>query len=172
VYGSGQWHDANGGRVARTVGVAYPAAVRAPRLKPWMLVSAIWLWPATFGVANRILQGHLQGWDPASPRELLFQFFDWIAYAIVTPAIFWISARWPLLRSNLRAHFPVHLAFALLFCVVWAVAGKVIDLALLFTFEREQLLRAIAESGTQLGPLVARNVTSWVLTTLPFGVVV
>ena len=57
------------------------------RLKPWMLVSAIWLWPAIFNVVERVGQVRLQGWDPASTGELLFTFGDWLAYAIVTPAL-------------------------------------------------------------------------------------
>ncbi len=137
-----------------------------------MLVSAIWLWPAVFNVVNRVLQSGLSGWDPASPRELLFQFFDWIAYAIVTPAIFWVSARWPLVRSRLREHFWVHLGFALLFCVVWATVGKLLELALVSLLEPELLLRAISDAGPALGVAVARNVASWVLLTIPFGVVV
>lgn len=137
-----------------------------------MLVSAIWLWPAVFNVANRVLQGRLQGWDPASAGELLFTFGDWVAYAIVTPAIFWASARWPLVRGRLRPHFAVHLGFALLFCVVWAVVGKLLQLGLTALFDPETIQRTIAEAGPALGAIIARDVASWILTTIPFGVVV
>lgn len=144
----------------------------APRLKPWMLVSAIWLWPAIFGVVNRLVQGRLQDWGPASASELLFQFWDWVAYALVTPAIFWASARWPVVGERLRRHFAIHLGLALLFCVVWAVVGKLLQLALGAIFEPDALLKAISDAGPDLGFVVARNVVSWIATTVPFGVVV
>lgn len=137
-----------------------------------MLVSAIWLWPAIFGVVNRVAQGRLQGWGPASLSELLFQFWDWVAYAIVTPAIFWASARWPIIRSQLRRPFLIHLGLALLFCVVWAVVGKVLQFSFVSVLEPENLRRAIEAAGPNLGLAVARNVASWILTTIPFGVVV
>jgi two-component system, LytTR family, sensor kinase len=144
----------------------------APRLKPWMLVSAIWLWPAIFGVVDRLVQGRLHGWDPASAAELLFQFWDWVAYALVTPAIFWASARWPVVGERLRRHFAIHLGFALLFCVVWAVIGKLLQLVLGVLLEPDTLRQAIADAGPNLGLAVAKNVASWIATTLPFGVVV
>ena len=137
-----------------------------------MLVSAIWLWPAIFGVVNRLVQGRLQDWGPASASELLFQFWDWVAYALVTPAIFWASTRWPVVGERLRRHFAIHLGLALLFCVVWAVVGKLLQLVLGAIFEPDALLKAISDAGPDLGFVVARNVVSWIATTVPFGVVV
>lgn len=137
-----------------------------------MLVSAIWLWPAIFGVVDRVVQGRLQGWGPASAAELLFQFWDWLAYALVTPAIFWASARWPVVGPRLRRHAAVHLGWALLFCVVWAVVGKVLQLVIGMLIEPDALLRAISDAGPRLGLAVTRNVVSWIATTIPFGVVV
>jgi signal transduction histidine kinase len=137
-----------------------------------MLVSAIWLWPAIFNVVNRVAQGRLEGWDPASPGELFFLFGDWIAYAIVTPFIFAITARWPVVRPDLARRVAIHLGFALLFCVVWAVVGKVLQAGLFWFFARDQLREAIAQAGTNLVATLARNVASWILTTIPFGVVV
>ncbi len=142
------------------------------RLKPWMLVSAIWLWPAVFNVISRILQGKLQGWRPATPAELFFEFGDWLAYALVTPFIFWISARWPVVRPHIARRILVHLGFALLFCVVWATVGKVLQAGLFWLFQRDQLRAAIAEAGPNLAGVLAKNVASWILTTVPFGVVV
>jgi sensor histidine kinase YesM len=151
------------------VGRVTPAKTR---LKPWMLVSAIWLWPAVFNVVSRILQGKLQGWDPATPEELFFQFGDWIAYAIVTPFIFRISARWPVVRPHVTRRVLVHLGFALLFCVVWALVGKMLQAGLFWLFQRDQFRATIAEAGDNLVGVLARNVASWILTTIPFGVVV
>ena len=142
------------------------------RLKPWIFVSAIWLWPAVFNVITRILQTKLQGWDPATPGELFFQFGDWIAYAIVTPFIFWISDRWPVVRPHITRRMLVHLGFALLFCVVWALVGKILQAGLFWFFQNEQFHAEIAKAGPNLGQVLARNVASWILTTIPFGVVV
>ena len=66
-------------------------SVRVPRLRPWMIVSAAWIVPAVFAVINRIAQAWLQGWEPATTRELLFEFGDWLLYAFLTPGIFAIS---------------------------------------------------------------------------------
>jgi hypothetical protein len=137
-----------------------------------MLVSAIWLWPAVFNVIERVAQVRLQGWDPATPGELLFLFGDWLAYAIVTPAIFWASRRWPVLPPAVGRHFAVHLGFALLFCVVWAVVGKILQALLASVLAPEMVLKAISDAGPDLGAAVARNVASWIMTTIPFGVVV
>ena len=41
-----------------------------------MIVSAAWIVPAVFAVINRIAQARLQGWEPATWRELLFEFGD------------------------------------------------------------------------------------------------
>jgi len=137
-----------------------------------MLVSAIWLWPAVFNVVNRVAQGRLQGWDPATPGELFFQFGDWLAYAIVTPFIFAISSRWPVARPELVRRVAIHLGFALLFCVVWALVGKLLQAALFWFFEPDRLRATITESRGQLLGMLAKNVASWILTTIPFGVVV
>ncbi len=140
------------------------------RLKPWMLVSAIWLWPAVFNVLNRLVQGRLQGWDPPTAVNLFFTFGDWIAYAIVTPFIFQISARWPVVRPNVARRFMVHLGFALLFCLVWAVVGKLLQGALIALLEPEKLRASLSQTGLRAS--IARDVASWVFTTIPFGVVV
>ncbi len=137
-----------------------------------MFVSAIWIWPAVFNVVNRVLQGRLQGWDPATPGELLFVAGDWLLYAIVTPAIFWISGRWPLVRPHLARRVSIHLAWALLFCVVWATGGKLFQLGLMSVVAPDSVLAAISAAGNQLERQVAIDVVSWILGTLPFGVVV
>ena len=47
-----------------------------------MIVSAAWIVPAVFAVINRIAQARLRGWEPATTRELLFEFGDWLLYAL------------------------------------------------------------------------------------------
>jgi signal transduction histidine kinase len=137
-----------------------------------MFVAAIWLWPAIFNVVRRVLQGRLEGWDPASPGELFFTFGDWITYAAVTPVIFAISERWPVVRPHVARRFAIHMGFALLFCVAWAVVGKALQGTLFWFLEREQFQSMIADAGENVPAALARNVASWILTTLPFGVVV
>jgi hypothetical protein len=142
------------------------------RLKPWMLVSAVWIWPAVFGVIENVGQARLNGWEPASAGQLIWGAGDWLAYAIVTPAIFWISGRWPIVRPDILRRGLVHLGWALLFCLVWAVVGKLLQLLIMSVAAPEQVRTAIDTAGPNLGRMVAVNVASWILTTLPFGVVV
>lgn len=137
-----------------------------------MLVSAVWIWPAVFGVIENVGQARLRGWEPASAGQLIWSAGDWLAYAIVTPAIFWISGRWPIVRPHLLRRGLIHLGWALLFCLVWAVVGKLLQLLIMSLAAPEQVRTAIDTAGPDLGRVVAVNVASWILTTLPFGVVV
>ena len=50
-----------------------------------MIVSAAWILPAIFAAINRIVQAHLQGWEPATVRDVLFEGGDWFLYALLTP---------------------------------------------------------------------------------------
>ena len=137
-----------------------------------MIGAAIWVWPAVFSMVSYAGQQRLHGEPPPSWRELLFSGGDWLLYAAVTPVIFWASGRWPVVRPHVTRRTAVHLGFALLFCVVWATGGKLLDLVLVSVFEPDRLLAAISAAGDELGRRVAVNVTSWILTTIPFGVVV
>ncbi len=137
-----------------------------------MLVSAVWLWPAVLNVVNRVLQVRLQGWDAPTSQELLFVAGDWLLYALVTPVIFWITKRWPIVKPHVRARVVVHAGWALLFCVVWAVGGKVLELLLVAVLSPEQLQANMTAAGSGLVTQVAANVAGWILTTLPFGVIV
>jgi hypothetical protein len=38
-----------------------------------MIVSAAWILPAVFAAINRIVQARLQGWEPATLRDVLFE---------------------------------------------------------------------------------------------------
>lgn len=53
-----------------------------------MIVSAAWILPATFAAINRIAQTRLQGWDPVTARDLLWESGDWFLYAFLTPGVF------------------------------------------------------------------------------------
>lgn len=140
------------------------------RFKPWMLVSAAWVLPAVFASVNRIAQTHLSGWDPATLRELIWQSGDWLLYAILTPAVFVISSRWPLVRPFLTRRVILHLVFSLLFCFAWATFGKLFQGALYFLFEptsANELLRT-----EQFYREAFIGWLSWIFTTLPFGIAV
>jgi len=122
-----------------------------------MLVSAAWLGPAVLGAVNELAQARLWGETPASLPALLFASGDWLLYALLTPAVFAASRRWPLARPHLAARAPLHLALSLVFCAAWAGAGTALKALLM-----PDALRGDA----------AVHFTSWLFITLPFGVAV
>jgi len=130
-----------------------------------MIVSAAWIVPAVFAVINRLAQAPLQGWEPATTRELLFEFGDWLMYAILTPGVFAVSKRWPLTRPHLARRILLHLVFSLLFCVAWATCGQLLRLVLISTFAPQLVQNA---SWSRIG----LEWLSWIFITLPFGVAV
>lgn len=140
------------------------------RFKPWMFVSAAWVLPAIFASVNRIAQTHLSGWDPASYRDLLWESGDWLLYGILTPGVFAISRRWPLVRPVHARRVALHLTLSIVFCIAWATFGKVYQglLYLLFDPAAGYALLQTEEFYRQatLGWL------SWIFTTLPFGIAV
>src|SRR5262245_38106228 len=116
------------------------------RLQPWMLVSAAWILPAGFAVVNRVAQTHLRGWDPVTTRDLLWESGDWFVYAFLTPAVFAISQRLPMVRPYLARRALSHLAISLLFCVAWATCGKLLHWGLMLLFD-PNALRAAMQAG-------------------------
>ena len=135
-----------------------------------MIVSAAWIVPAVFAVINRIAQPHLQGWEPATLRELLFQGGDWLLYAFLTPGVFAISKRWPLERPHLRRRAVLHLFMSLLFCVAWATCGQVLRVVLIRVFAPNLFHAAMQHGAAQFWRQIGVEWLSWVFTTLPFGV--
>jgi signal transduction histidine kinase len=130
-----------------------------------MLVSAAWIVPAAFAALNRIAQTHLSGWDPVTTRELLWESGDWFLYAFLTPLVFALSQRWPLVRPHLAQRAVLHFGLSLLFCVAWATCGKVLQTALTLWFDTP-------ERQTQFFRQLGVAWLSWIFTTLPFGVAV
>ena len=131
-----------------------------------MIVSAAWILPAIFAVINRIVQARLQGWEPVTLRDVLFDGLDWFVYALLTPGVFAVSRRWPLAQPHLLRRALVHLLFSLLFCVAWATLGQLLRLVLMLIFDSERVGGAAfwREFGIQW--------LSWIFITLPFGVAV
>jgi len=134
-------------------------------LKPWILVSAAWIVPAAFAALNRIAQTHLSGWDPVTTRDLLWESGDWFLYAFLTPLVFSLSQRWPLVRPHLTQRVALHFSLSLLFCVAWATCGKVLQSALTLWFDT-------AERQAQFFQQLGVAWLSWIFVTFPFGVAV
>jgi sensor histidine kinase YesM len=137
-----------------------------------MIVSAAWIVPAVFAVINRVAQAPLRGWEPATTRELLFEFGDWLLYAFLTPGIFAVSKRWPLARPLLARRVVLHLLFSILFCVAWASCGQILRLLLISIFAPDTLQTAMQNGMAQFWSQFGIEWLSWIFITLPFGVAV
>src|SRR5215813_3034756 len=146
--------------------------VRLPRLRPWMIVSAAWIVPAAFAVINRLAQARLQGWEPATTRELLFEFGDWLLYGFLTPFVFAISKRWPLARPRLWRRILFHLFMSIMFCVAWATCGQVLRMLLVRVFAPQLYHQAMQNGLAQFWSRIGVEWLSWIFITLPFGVAV
>lgn len=127
----------------------------ALRVSAW--VSAAWLIPAVLGAVNELAQRRLRGEPGIDVPALLFGAGDWLIYAALTPAVFALSARLPLVRPHLGRRLVVHLVVALLFAAAWAAAGTMLKAALL---------------PRQLWGSPSGHFAIWLFITLPFGVAV
>jgi two-component system, LytTR family, sensor kinase len=132
------------------------------RRRPALLAASIWIAPAVLAIVQNVLQGRLEGAPPPPLRDLLFSGGDWLVYAFLTPPIFALVRRWPIARARMGSRVALHLAMALLFCVAWAVSGKLLQLMIGIFIDARAL-----EQG-----LAPRDWIGWILVTLPFGVVV
>ncbi len=134
-----------------------------------MLASAVWLMPALFATIETTVQWRLNGWDRPSLGDILFSGGDWLVYGLMTPIIFWASNRWPVAKPHFARRAWLHIGFALLFCVCWAVFGKILQAGLAYLFAPDRFAQHFAAGhGRQL----MVEVVSWIFTTLPFGVIV
>jgi two-component system LytT family sensor kinase len=130
--------------------------------RPALLAASMWIAPAVLAMIQHVLQGRLEGAPPPALHELLFSGGDWLVYAFLTPPIFSLVRHWPIARARVGGRVALHLAFALLFCVAWAVSGKLLQLVIGLLIDARAL-----EQG-----LAPRDWIGWILITLPFGVVV
>src|SRR5687768_2702783 len=145
----------------------YCGPVRAPRLRPWMIVSAAWILPAVFAAINRIVQAHLQGWEPATIRDVLFEGGDWFLYALLTAGVFAVSKRWPLTRPHLVRCALMRWVFSVFFCVPCATSGQILRLVLVLIFARD----LVSGSGDFWRQFDIESF-SWIFITFPFGLAV
>ena len=137
-----------------------------------MIVSAAWILPAIFAVINRVAQAPLQGWEPATLQELLFDFGDWLLYAFLTPGVFAVSRKWPLVRPIRPRRLLVHLFFSVVFCVAWATCGQLLRFVLVLVFEPHVFQTAMQGGAGQFLRQFGVAWLSWIFTTLPFGAAV
>lgn len=146
--GASSWHTVS------------PVPRRASRIP--LIVAGLWIAPALLAMLNHLAQTRIHGGGRPPLHELLFSGFDWFVYALFTPAIFAIAHRWPITRERVRSRVLLHLGMSLVFCVAWAVAGKLLQLAIGLLVDARAL-----EQG-----LALRDWVSWIFTTLPFGAIV
>lgn len=137
-----------------------------------MLVSAAWIFPAVFAAIDRIAQSRLHGGGPVTARDLLWSSGDWFVYALLTPAVFALSKRWPVTRPHLARRAALHLAISLGFCVAWATCGRLLDFALTMIFAPSEIRDGIQSGSAQFLRQAGVDWLSWIFTTLPFGVAV
>jgi two-component system LytT family sensor kinase len=121
-----------------------------------MFVSAAWLGPAILAAFEGYMQSRLGNRPPATWRTLVWEGGDWLIYALLTPVVFQLARRYPLMRGRAARHVPVHVAASIVLCAVWAGVGTVLRWAI------------IPDAGTP----TARGLASWFFTSLPFGVAV
>jgi len=137
-----------------------------------MLGSAVWIAPAIFATMSNIVQRRMQGEPPPNLAELLFIGGDWLIYGIVAPAIFAVSNRWPVVRPFVRQRMALHVGFALLTSVAWALGGKMLQFSANYTFRRDEVRQFIAALEDPVWRSITMDIVGWIFITLPFGVIV
>lgn len=120
----------------------------------WLIVSLAWIFPALLAALQRYMQGALGNWDPAGPRQLLWEGADWLVYGLLTPLVFLAAGRWRLTRDTIARRVPLHVLFAILLCTAWAAGGELLRWALI--------------PGQQ--PPTQGSMLGWFFISLPFGV--
>jgi two-component sensor histidine kinase len=126
---------------------------RIPRI--WWFISAAWLVPALLATVSAYLRALGSG-EPVDWREPVWEGGDWLLYAIFTPVVLYMGARFPLRGGGLARKIPLHLITAFSLCMLWAGTGTI--------------LRRIVMPDT--GPISWDWVVTWSLITLPFGTAV
>uniref|UniRef100_Q025Y3 histidine kinase n=1 Tax=Solibacter usitatus (strain Ellin6076) TaxID=234267 RepID=Q025Y3_SOLUE len=129
---------------------------RRTQLPGFALILAAWLVPAMLSAFDSYMQSRLDNQQP-DWRWVFFSGFDWLLYAVLTPAVFRISRSFPLQRDGLARRIALHIACALGMCVVWATLGQFLRLAIFHP-----------PAGFTMTKF-ARALEGWIFTTLPFG---
>lgn len=105
-----------------------PAPARTAR-RFWFVIFAAWLVPALLSGFNTYVQSRLEGRAP-DWHWVWFNSLDWLLYAVLTPAVFRASRRFPVERPHLARNILLHAAGALGMCVAWAGLGTLLRLAI------------------------------------------
>jgi two-component system LytT family sensor kinase len=128
------------------------AVTRRPPV--WAFVSAAWLGPAILAAFQGYMQGRIGNGPPATWRSRHWEAGDWLIYAFLTPAVFWLGRRFPLARGAVLRRVPLHLLAAVALCAAWAAGGVLFSWTLFRSTPYQQ------------------GVVGWFFTSLPFGVAV
>ena len=142
------------------------------RWRPWMLGAAVWIAPAIFATVSTIAQHRLRNEPLPNAADLLFSGLDWLIYGIVSPFIFAVCNRWPVVRPLVRQRVTLHAGFAVLTAIIWAVSGKFMQLGLNYLFRRDELRKFLADMGDAVLRNATMDIVNWIFVTLPFGVIV
>ena len=126
------------------------------QLPRFALIFAAWLVPALLSAFDSYMQSRLNNERPEW-RWMLFAGVDWLLYAVLTPAVFRISRRFPLQREGLARRIALHIACALGMCVAWATLGQFLRLAIFHPPAASTAMK------------FWRALEGWIFTTLPFG---
>src|SRR5678816_479388 len=116
-----------------------------------MFVSLLWVAPATLAVLDRIAQARISHEHPPTSQDLAWAAGDWLVYSFLTPVIFGVANRWPIVRPHFGRRIVVHLGISLLFCVAWAVGGTLLQLGLGLLFRPEEVHRLIEQAHGHFG---------------------
>ena len=135
-----------------------------------MVGSAVWIAPAIFATISRVAERRLNG-QPAPPiGELIWAGGDWLFYAVLSPLIFVVSNRWPVVRPHIGTRISIHLVFAILTSIAWSVGGKLLELALVLIFRPPDLIANMERAD--FWHKAGLDLLGWIFNTLPFGMIV
>ena len=126
------------------------------QLPRFTLIFVAWLVPAMLSAFDSYMQSRLNHERPEW-RWVVFAGIDWLLYAVLTPAVFRVSRRFPLQREELARRIALHIACALGMCVVWATLGQFLRLAIFYPSPDVTVAK------------FWRALAGWIFTTLPFG---
>jgi two-component system LytT family sensor kinase len=148
-------HPADGGR---TLSGVHTTSARLPDATPrisryWLLISAACLVPAVLDALQTYIK-QLGNRNGISWGDVMFSGSEWLFLGALTPIAYYLARHVPLRRDTIGKTLLVHAGGALLLCVGWAGAGVALRYAL----------------GLQWDTTLGKQLTSWVLTSLPWSV--
>ncbi|NOT07319.1 MAG: histidine kinase [Gemmatimonadales bacterium] len=125
-------------------------------IRPWLLVSAIWIAPGFLAALDAWVQGRMGNRPPIGLRTVVWEIGDWLVLGLLAPGVLAFTRRFPLSRAHLGSRIAAHLGAALVSSMLWSLGGTVLRW---FLFHDPYWA-----SG--------KGVLSWIFITLPFGVLV